>query len=150
MTSISSQKWCFIDYRRKSEKSFENLTHLSQIEVMVVGNESEIEPSEPSKVGSASPIKSRYYQIEKRYSDFLTLHNDVRENDAIFVPFCQPHITSSTTLSTWHYVKRHFVNYLISKVEPLKLSGEARESKLKFKKRFAREKNIISPLLQHS
>jgi len=117
---------------------------------MVVGNESEIEPSEPSKVGSASPIKSRYYQIEKRYSDFLTLHNDVRENDAIFVPFCQPDITSSTTLSTWHYVKRHFVNYLIRKVEPLKLSGEARESKLEFKKRFAREKNIISSLLQYS
>jgi hypothetical protein len=40
---------------------------------MVVVNELDFESSGPS----SSPRKSRYYRIEKRYSDFLALHNDV-------------------------------------------------------------------------
>ena len=47
--------------------------------MMVVVNESEAEALEAGKSGSASPVKSRYYRVEKRYSDFLALHNDVSD-----------------------------------------------------------------------
>ena len=69
-----------------------------QIEVMVAVNEAE--PESPShKLGPSSPGKSKYYRLEKRYTDFLALHNDV-------IYFCFRFILRSAIeyLFLWRYL----------------------------------------------
>jgi hypothetical protein len=44
---------------------------------MIAMNDSESSISSDHGMGASSPLKSRYYRVDKRYSDFLALHNDV-------------------------------------------------------------------------